>query len=254
MGRYDKIRVYKDGNWYQPTRIRIWNAGGWIDLGNNDSYITSALNVLKNGSWHRATLNRQDYSYTVGEEYAYGKFYLYPKSAYCYNPTKASFGFYMRVMKENAGDKNLLSITNDYGDRAPYFIVTWRNDGHIEIRNKYTGYAEGSIVSDGVYGTNEYIAVNIYASRGSKYVTLEIIGRESKRAYLGGAFSNTGSTTVVGDSGLRYVEGFTCYGAAYSNNTNGYVEFRITDQYGATDTHSAISQSDKYTESGTRWV
>lgn len=253
MGRYDKIRVYKDGTWYQPKRIRIWNAGGWIDLGNNDSYITSSLKVRKDGGWHRATLNRQDYSYTVGEEYAYGKFALYPKSAYGYNTSKASWGFYMKVRKVEAGDKFLVDIHNVTGSNdRPYLKIIWRNDGYIEIKNNYSG-TEYSLVSARAYGLNEYIRVNIYAKKGSTKMYLGV-NDEYTSKHLYGTFSNIGSVTYIGDSGLNYIEGFTCYGAAYSNNTNGYVEFRITDQYGATDTHSAISQSDKYSESGTRWV
>ena len=252
MGRYDKIRVYHDGAWKQPYRLRVYQ-NGWVDLGTNDSSNTRTLNVRSGNSWRRATLNREDYNYTSGEEYAYGRFALYPKSAYGYNPSKASWGFYMKVRKTSAGSKYLLDIHNVTGSNdTPYFKVIWRDDGYIEIKNKYSS-TEYTLVSNVSYGLNQYISVNIYALKGSDRVYLEVNGNQvNKRLY--GTFSNIGSETWVGDSGLNYIEGFTCYGAAYSNNANGYVEFRITDEYGATSTHSAISQSDKYTETGTRWV
>jgi len=252
MGRYDKIKVYKNGSWVRPNRIRAY-LNGWVDLGLNDSTNTRSLKVRKNNNFIRATLNRRDYSYTVGEEYAYGPFDLYPSSAYCYNPSKCSWGFYMKVMKESAGTKNLLDIHNIHGTEDPYFKIIWREDGHIEIKNKYTGYSETSLVSNHSYGTGQYISVNVYATKNNRNVVLEILGHESKSKYLGGAFSNTGSVTKVGDWGLRYIEGFTCYGAAYNTNTNGRVEFTITDQYGANNQHSTIYQSDKRTESGTVW-
>ena len=251
MGRYDKINVYKDG-WKKPKRIRAY-LDGWVDLGTNDSYITKALKVRKNNNtWIRATLNRRDYSNTVGEEYAYGKFALYPKSAYGYNTSKASWGLYMVVRKTKAGDKFLVDIHNVTGSNdRPYLKIIWRDDGYIEIKNNYSG-TEYTLTSAKAYGLNEYIRVNIYALKGSTKMYLGVNDEyTSKNLY--GTFSNIGSETYIGDSGLNYKDGFTCYGAAYSNNTNGYVEFRITDQYGATDTHSAISQSDKYTESGTVW-
>lgn len=250
MGRYDKINVY-NGGWKKPKRIRAY-LNGWVDLGANDSYVTNALKVLKNNGWVRATLNRRDYSNTVGEEYAYGKFALYPKSAYGYNPSKASWGLYMVVRKTEAGDKFLVDIHNVTGSNdRPYLKIIWRNDGYIEIKNNYSG-TEYTLTSARAYGLNEYIRVNIYALKGSNKMYLGVNDEyTSKKLY--GTFSNTGSVTYIGDSGLNYKDGFKCYGAAYSNNTNGFVEFRITDQYGATDTHSAISQSDKYTESGTVW-
>ena len=37
MGRYDKIKVYNNGSFVQPKRIRVWNNGSWLDLGSNDS-------------------------------------------------------------------------------------------------------------------------------------------------------------------------------------------------------------------------
>ena len=75
MGRYDKIRVFKDGSWRQPSRIYVRKNGGWLDLGTNDSNITTPLNVRKNGAFVRATLNKNVYTVN-GDSYVKNQFKL----------------------------------------------------------------------------------------------------------------------------------------------------------------------------------
>lgn len=57
-GRYDnRLRVYKDGTWYNAKRVRVYK-NGWIDLGDDQSDNTKSLYVYKNDSRVRVTRNK----------------------------------------------------------------------------------------------------------------------------------------------------------------------------------------------------
>lgn len=258
MGRYDKIRVYHDGSWKQPKRMYVYNNGTWVDFGTNNSSNTRSVNVRYGNDWHRVTLNRKDTTKERGEFYAQGRFYIYPENAFCYWPDKTNWGFYMNVRKVEAGDKILFYTYSTYGDVHPYFKIVWRNDGHIEVSNKYS--ASGtyySIVSKNAYPLNEWISINVYAIKPTRSVTLEIIGRnDSQYVYMGGAFGISTANAYIGDSGLHYRDGFTVYGASYSG-ASGKVEFNFNDRpgkYAAGSNYSMISYNEKETYTETTWV
>lgn len=258
MGRYDKIRVYKDGAWKQPTRMYVYDGTTkkWIDFGTNTSTNTNSFNVRSGSSWKRVTLNRKDTQKERGEFYAYGAFDLYPSSGFCYYPPSATWGFYMNVRKTTSGGKNICAIRNQYGDLTPYLYIEWLDDGRIHVRNKYPGYAEVTLTTNNSYGLNQWISINAYALKGTRTFVLEIVGHETVSKYMGNCFYNTGSLTTIGDNGLNYKDGFTCYGVDYSLNVHR-VEFNFNDRpakSGGTDYCSKISYNEKETYTETTWV
>lgn len=259
MGRYDKISVYHNGAWKQPKRMYVYN-NGWRDFGEANSNNTRTINVRYGNSWHRVTLNRKDTQKERGEFYAYGRFYVYPANGFCYYPDSdgSNWGFFMNVRKVESGDKILFYTYSTYGDVHPYLKIVWRDDGHIEVSNKYS--ASGtyySIVSKNAYPLNEWISINVYAVKPTRAITLEILGKnDSQRAYMYGAFTISTATTYIGDSGLHYRAGFTVYGDAYSGSS-GKVEFNFNDRpgkYTAGSNYSMISYNEKETYTETTWV
>jgi len=57
-GRYDnRLRVYKNGTWYNAKRVRVYK-NGWVDLGDDQSDNTKSLYVYKNNSRVRVTRNK----------------------------------------------------------------------------------------------------------------------------------------------------------------------------------------------------
>lgn len=169
MGRYDKIRVYKDGVWRQPSRIYVYKSG-WKDLGLNDSSNTASLNVRKNGQFVRATLNKEviwveDTPYGIGEfqlepqnSVTRGDWCLYQGTLAYDNDVYDALHFRLTMYKETNVDTNIL-YTYDTSE-SKYLKITWLASGRIEIASCLDG-DEKKVTSSNAVLAGNWVYLNI---------------------------------------------------------------------------------------------
>ena len=217
MGRYDKIRVFKDGSWRQPSRIYVRKNGSWIDLGTNDSNITTPLNVRKNGAFIRATLNKNVYNVN-GDSYVKNQFKLDPtnyntRGDWClYQGTLSSdtskYGsLYLRawIYKEQNVDANIFYSYNS--NVTSYLKITWKADGRIEVRTKYSGSEYSVVTSNAVYAGN-WVYLNIEWPWDTSTTNIYFNGVHTQST-ANAQFLSVNMDNLVGDSVIRFKDTFS---------------------------------------------
>ena len=240
MGRYDKIKVYKNGSFVQPKRVRVWNNGSWLDLGDNDSTNTRSLYVYKNGSKKRATLNKTTH-YHAGTSYRHGSVEVLGGNT-CFSPNSSyantEFLFTAYIRRTNSGSKNIFKM---YGRATPnkdYFYIRLNDNGTITIgvNTQFSSYGESSVTTSVAITDNGWHYVKVRAPlNGSKmYVSIDggsEVSESSKRAW------QVWANNSLGDSGLHirsdgfYLKTADGYGAATSTSD---VQANENDSYTTT--------------------
>lgn len=253
MGRYDKIRVYHNGQWKQPTYCRVYSGGQWKDLGDNTSYNTASMYVLKNGSYTRATLNRQDYSY-VTDRWLEGEFNLLPAYGYNYCPkssggTAVSWYFRATIRKPDNGAYRL--FYSGTGNTNGYIQLWWQNDGTIKVTACYRGTVK-TLTSSNAVGANQDVYLNAYANAGSYTFYINFNGVTTSGT-VGASYLYGGTTNTIGSAGLQFrgtvsVGGCNGSGNAYSSNFDASYASGTDGSNYANATHRESSSS------GTNWV
>lgn len=118
-GRYKKIAVHNGSTFTQPTRVRIYKNGNWVDFGANDSGNTNPIYVMKNGNPVRATLNKNTTTSTVTRYRGYhqGSIGTTTNQRYCFYNTAgvANTRFYVYIKFIAQGASNLLSFSANGG-------------------------------------------------------------------------------------------------------------------------------------------
>lgn len=231
MGRYDKIKVYNNNNWVQPTRIRVYKNGVWQDLGDNNSDNITDLNVRKDDDWVRATLNKQTTT-SVTDRWEQGGFNVLPVNGFNANP-KDGYGFQFytsNVLKTENVDQNLFRVTTSASNS--YLHITWHANGTVSVTINYLGSSRTVTSSNAVSaGTNVYINIWTWRQWWSHDNTGEWVGKvtiDLNGVQTSGTINNIqygNSSNVVGDSkiqfrGSLYVKGIDGYGAQHEVNFN----------------------------------
>ena len=251
MGRYDKIKVYHEGQWKQPTYCRVYS-NGWQDLGDNTSYNTKSLYVYNNGSYVRATLNRQDYSY-VTDRWLEGQFNLLPAYGYCYCPKSSSAGnynWYFRatVRKPTDGEYQIFKVTQG----SSYIKITWLSDGRIQVKSSYNGASPSTVTSSNSVGANQDVYLNCYANKGS-YTFYIVFNGITTSGNCTGTFKGGSSTNVVGSAGLQFRGNVSASGINGSGNTYSS-SFDASYASGSDGSNYENATHRESTNSGTNWV
>lgn len=251
MGRYDKIRVYHDGQWKQPTQCRVYYNNAWQDLGTNDSYNTRSLYTLKNGNYVRATLNRQDYS-VVTDRWAQGSFSLLPASGFCFCPKSSNAGnynWYFRatIRKTSDTDQQIFRC----GASNSYIRILWKADGHIQVTSSYNGTAYSMTTSNAV-GANNTVYLNVYANKGS-YTTYVEFNGVTTSGNLSASFRINNATNQVGDSAMQFRNNLSAAGVNGSGSTYS-VSFDTSYASGSDGSQYSGVNHQESSSTGTNWV
>lgn len=260
MGRYDKIKVYNNGSWHTPNRIRVYN-NGWKDLGTADSYNTSSLNVRNGNSFARATLNRQDYT-TVTDRYASGTFKLLPANGFCYCTKSSSAGnwdWYFRctIKKTTNTEQNIFwAGSTNYNPSNPgsnYVQIKWLADGKIRVgvSDGYGGGSHSLTSSNSVLAGNE-VYLNVYVNAGSRTMYIVFNGVTTSGS-MGSAFSISNSWNQVGDANMIFKGTLSAAGVKYSKQPKS-VSFDVSTASGTDNSQYENVTHQETTTTGTRWI
>lgn len=219
MGRYDKIRVFKNGSWRQPSRIYVRKNGAWKDLGVNDSSNTTPLNVRRNGTFVRATLNKNVYNVN-GDSYVKNQFKLDPtnyttRGDWClYQGTLdgdySKYGtLYIRtwIYKEQNVDANIFYSYN--ANKTSYLKITWQADGRIKVLTNFEGgSSERSVVTSNAVYAGNWVYLNIEWPWDSHTTNIYFNGVHTK-ATTNAQFLSVKMDNLVGDSVIRFKDNFS---------------------------------------------
>lgn len=217
MGRYDKIKVYNNGSWRTPNRIRVYK-NGWQDLGTNDSSNTKTLYVRHNNRFRRATLNKKTTT-TVTDRWATGPFKVWPINGYCSRPD-AGYPFELHIDNirhtVNA-DSDIFYANND--SWSSYITIVWLADGRIRFRTCYNGAVRETYSQNSV-GINQSVSLSCatYVENGVARQALSFngvwSGGQSTSMMSHGSFPNT-----VCGGGIQMRGNLTVKGSSYSGGS-----------------------------------
>ena len=151
-GRYDsRLKVYKNGNWYNAKRVRVYK-NGWVDLGTDQSDNTKSLYVRKGSSYIRVTRNKNvtPRTVTVNAGYQQRETNLNTVQQWCFNyrnaasssgVTKTKFYAIMYVKLAAGQSSRLFSFnTSSYFE----FYAGIRSDGTVYFNLKDEYFAASS--------------------------------------------------------------------------------------------------------------
>jgi hypothetical protein len=206
MGRYDKIKVYNNGAFVQPKRIRVRRNGAWLDLGSNDSDIKRSLYVYKNGVKTRATLNKTITNY-VGDTYREGGETILNGNT-CFSPTttkapQGDFEFKAYIRRDTSGAKNIFK-TYGVHDDSNHVYITLNDNGTItvNVNCSFGSYDDAVATTDNAITDNDWHYVKVYAPKGGTqyYVQLD----EGTKKYASSLRAwQVYATNQLGDDGLH---------------------------------------------------
>lgn len=221
MGRYDKIKVYNNGSWHTPSRIRVYN-NGWQDLGTSTSDNTKTMKVRSGSSFQRCTLNKRTQT-VVTDRWAQGRFNLLPASGYCRCSKSSGAGninWYFRAVieKTTSAEQHIFYCGTGGSPESPgsnYVRVTWLGDGRIRVDTAYNSSVSTMYSSNSV-GANQQVYLNVYSNAGSYACVIEFNGVvTSSNLYT--AFRFNGCTTTVGSSNTKIRGTLSAAGCSYSD-------------------------------------
>ena len=228
MGRYDKIKVYNGTEWKQPTRIRVYQNNGWLDLGTYDSSNTNTLSVCKDNTFVRATLNKRitevpGISYVIGGKS--GTFSLLDASDFGYNPNgtyldsnkkEQSLGdWYFRATIRKTSDTSMTIFRSE--NSKSYLKIVWNANGTITITTKSswgTG-EEQSVTTTNAVKANQWVYLDITTKHNSTKTKIVFNGVTTEGS-LYERWSVTNATNTVGQTGLQFKDTFTIRAQTYS--------------------------------------
>lgn len=220
MGRYDKIKVYNNGSWKTPNRIRVYN-NGWQDLGTNDSSNTQALYVRHDNKFKRATLNKKTTT-TITDKWAVGGFTVLPENGFNTWPENGRpFKFSIDSMKKttNDGQVNIFHFwTNNSGS---YIKIVWDTDGYVRAHFGYAGSGEKVVTSAVPVYANQVASLSLetYKNTYGAYCGMTLNGNWSG-GYVN-SISYNNASNAVGDGNIQFrgnlrVSGYDSNGGAHS--------------------------------------
>ena len=240
MGRYDYIKVYKDGTWVTPTRLRVYN-NGWLDFGAADSTIKNNLYAFKSSNVKVAMLaNRVDTTTTL-DSYIKGKFSLLPASGYCYCPKSTDYGshafnFNCTIRKTSDVDQ-VVFHTYHKSNTKDFFKITWQADGKIRVDADYSSGTTRTFTSSNAVKAGTWVNLRVYANKGSYNCYIVFNGTTTSKT-LYSSFITTGAVNYVGDTYLNFKDTLTVTGVkhgptAYTASFNASTEEAETAQHTA---------------------
>ena len=212
MGRYDKIKVYHNGQWKQPTACRVYQNGTWVDIGANDSDNTKSIYVRKNNNYVRATLNKKTTT-VVTERYANSPFNLLPASGFCWNPPDGAWYFRGTVRKTTSASKRVFYC----GDSSANYSVQlwWEDDGRLTFICRYNGN-ENRFSSSNSVGANQWVYINVFSNAGSKRVYMDFNGVRTESGSMYQAFEISNAWNAVGDANIQFKDNLSAAGVKWN--------------------------------------
>lgn len=255
MGRYDKIRVYHNGNWVQPSEIKYYHRNDWETLGTNDDIFLkdTELKIYNNTEFKRVTLRRHTRTVVV-DQYIEGPFSLLPASGYCYCPnssggTRYDFHFRATIYKSNdTAQRIFYSGTTNEGT---YVYITWLADGRIQVANRYESGSVTYTTTSNAVGAGNYVYLSVDATAGSNYLSITFNGVNSGGTVSYKNFNINNAVNYVGDSYTRFKNDFYAAGCSYSGGANS-VSFDASTASGTTGQYTGVIHKD-VTETEIYW-
>ncbi len=208
-GRYKKIAVHNGSRFTQPTRMRIYKNGGWVDFGVNDSGNTNSINVIKNGRSVRATLNKDVVTTPVTRYRGYhqGSIGTTTEQRYCFHntaPGVSNTRFYVYITFVAQGASNLFSFSANGG--ATTFELKVDSDGKVHYK-----------IHDDMFAHRDWDEPLGYVSMGfgQGWQTVEINSDWSDSTHLGTKVNGANYTVISWHTAWDS----KAYGTVGSNNT-----------------------------------
>ena len=241
MSRYNRIKVYKDGSWVNPTRVRVYN-NGWIDLGAADSYVKTKMAVYKNGVKYAATCDRVDTT-VVTDQYSSGKFSLLPASGYCYCPQSSSYGGhnfnFNCTIRKTADVDQVIFHTYHKTNTKDFFKITWQADGKIRVDADYSSGTTRTFTSSNAVKAGTWVNLRVYANKDSYNCYIVFNGTTTSKT-LYSSFITTGAVNYVGDTYINFKNTLTVTGVKYGP-TAYTASFNASTESAETSSHTAIT-------------
>ena len=225
MGRYDKIRVYS-GGWKQPSRIRMYKKGSWVDFGANDSDNKSDIYVYKKSSnnFVRATLDKQvtNTSYKQGTGYTESSWspgFSCGFSPYSKETGHFRFEFKATIYRRDSVSRTLYSSKSKSNGNCHVYI-TLNGNGSITVSinsgNFYDDVA--TYTTPATLSKDQWGYLQVWAEAGSERLYIKWCGvtynMTSRRAW------KVDSNTTINSGGAR-ISTSEFKLQTYSNNTGG---------------------------------
>lgn len=220
MGRYDKIKVYNNGSWHTPNRIRVYK-NGWQDLGTNDSSNTKTLYVRHNNRFRRATLNKKTTT-TVTDKWALGGFTALPENGFNSWPDNGRpFKFSIDSMKKTTNSAQVRIFHFWTNVAGSYINIVWDTDGYVRAHFGYAGYAEKVVTSAVPVYANQAVGLSLetYNNTYGAYCGMSLNGNWSG-GYVN-SISYGSASNAVGDGNIQFrgnlkISGYDSGGGAHS--------------------------------------
>lgn len=205
MGRYDKIKVYNNGSFVQPKRIRVWNNGSWLDLGSNDSDNKRSLYVYKNGIKKRATLNKIITSY-AGDSYRNGAIQILDGNT-CFSVNSSysnvEFVFTAYIRRIGSGSRNIFKAWGR-SNSTNHLYITLNSNGTVSVNANCSFGSYSDAVATTSNAINDegwhYVRVRAPLNGSNMYISLDggaEASASSRRAW------QVYADNLLGDSNLH---------------------------------------------------
>lgn len=252
MGRYDRVRVYLNGGWHQPSRMYTYLNGQWVDYGGNNDYHRNYMNVW-NGSWRRCLLFREDYT-VPGETYSYGTSRLSPTNYTGWDPYNSASGehFFRATVYKEVNEERLIfhSISNN---GSCYFKIFWQADGRIrcEWKSAYSSHNTTTITTDNGVGAGQWVYLDIQCNKGSYRVNINWNG-QTKSQNMYSTWTVTNCNNLLGDNNIRFRGSLTAQLGYYSGGKSRPYYFSCNMDNGTGSLTGIAVANTSYV--ATRWV
>ena len=251
MGRYDRLRVFKNGLPLTPKQVMVYSAAhrSFISLGMNDGDEQNRqIYVYKDGAQHRVTKNKV-HVVEITERYSSGRFSIKPATGYQFRTQKspgATFMFRGTFRKTKEGAVRLYWTGRKNRSSGMYFEIWWESDGRLGITCCNTGITNGTgttirLDTTNAVGLNQWVYIEVICDFGSTSVRCNFNGvTTSKSLWNGWVTSQSDCIAEVGSDGIDYKGNLTVQGCSYSGATNRFFE-DMTYAEGATDKRTAVN-------------
>lgn len=235
-GRYKKIAVHNGSTFTQPTRVRIYKNGGWVDFGTNESGNTNSIYVIKNGNPIRATLNRKDTqkSRTVRLGYHQGAWGITTQQVYCFNNTGGATNhkFYARFNVKASGACRLFEFRSTYYDCSFYAGIYANGQVYYTVKDNqwiHTSFTNKAGSINMGHGVGSWQTIVFEANAGSNDLYVTVNG--NTQSFSRRTAWETGSEGTVGDGNLRIATNGTFIINTCDSPFTSISEDTTTEQY-----------------------
>lgn len=236
MGRYDRIKVYHNGQWKTPTEIKVRSGSSWVSLGthtgDNQTKAGGGVRHLYRWNGTRITKEKQinsgvNYYYSYGSGSYYNDRWEGNTQVYSYqwDPNLSEHLVSCTIRKTSATDQNIF-YSRDVTGSANYVYITWLANGQINIRTRYNNNAEISKTFNHTLNTNTWYTITVRAlklSDGNVHNYLYVDSTMVAETVGSASFEGINKEHRIGDTAIQFRNNLSIKTEAYPSNNGTQV-------------------------------